>query len=81
MKLLWVALLVLVVAGVYLYMNPQVGAQWREGTPLEGDTSTIVYKWRDADGQWRITDTPPPAGVEYETLDYRHDTNVLPKAE
>jgi len=37
-----------------------------------------VYKWRDADGAWRITDEPPPRGVEYERLEYRSDTNVLP---
>lgn len=79
MKLWWIALLVLGVAGVYLYLNPHVGVEWREGTPLEGTTTTVVYKWRDADGKWQITDEPPANGVDYEVLDYRHDTNVLPK--
>ncbi len=39
---------------------------------------TTVYKWQDAQGNWHITDQPPPAGTTYETLEYSSDSNVMP---
>ena len=41
-------------------------------------TTTRAYKWRDADGGWQITDTPPSGDTPYETIEVRSDTNVLP---
>ena len=37
-----------------------------------------VYKWRNAKGEWQITDQLPPEGIEYERLEYREDENVIP---
>jgi len=39
---------------------------------------SIVYKRKDANGNWYYTNEPPPEGEEAETVIYRSDTNVLP---
>lgn len=77
--------IVLVGAGVgyYVYTHPDVLDPWVAGTALEtklpsGGDKTQLYKWRDADGSWQVTDRPPPGDVPYETLEYRHDVNILP---
>lgn len=63
----------------YLYQNPHAVEPLVKGTPLEGTTGvTSLYRWRDTDGTLHITDEPPGSGVPYETVTYRHDTNVLP---
>jgi hypothetical protein len=36
-----------------------------------------LYKWRDASGQWHVTDTPP-SDRPYETVVVDPNTNVLP---
>lgn len=36
-----------------------------------------LYKWRDAKGQWQVTDTPPD-GRRYETIVVDPNTNVMP---
>lgn len=36
-----------------------------------------LYKWKDAQGQWHITDKPP-AGRAYETVRVDPNTNVIP---
>lgn len=37
----------------------------------------VLYKWKDAQGRWNVTDTPP-VGREYESVRVDPDTNVLP---
>jgi hypothetical protein len=37
-----------------------------------------TYKWTDAQGQVHLTDTPPPAGVPYETVAAPHTHTVAP---
>ncbi len=79
---------VIVVVGVavgayYVYRNPTVVTPLVEGTPLESAVretlgTTRVYKWRDADGVWHITDEPPPEGTKFEKLEYVNDANVVP---
>lgn len=78
-KWLVVLLVVLGGAGAYLYLNPEVAAPYLQGTPLElPATVTRAYKWRDADGGWRISDTPPPEGTPYEMIEVRGNVNVVP---
>lgn len=36
-----------------------------------------LYKWKDDQGRWNITDAPPP-GRPYETIVVDPNTNVLP---
>ncbi len=40
-----------------------------------GDT---LYRWRDEQGQWVVSDQPPGPEVEYEELRYDPETNVIP---
>ena len=48
-----------------------------DGSISDTDES-IVYKRKDAKGNWYYTNEPPNEGEESEKLIYRSDTNVLP---
>ena len=84
MRVAWllVALLALALAWIWFFPDHRklVGEQLEELSTDAGITkkTTRVYKWRNTDGEWQLTDHPPPAGVEYEHLDYHEDLNVLP---
>jgi len=83
MKILVVVLAIGAAAGVYLYyFNPELGAELTRGTPLEREPpSSHVYKWRDADGEWHVSDEPPPEGTPYQRLEYGSDVNIMPPLE
>ena len=79
MKIFVLVLLILAAAGGYLYLHPDVMHPLLQGTPLDPPpVETKLYKWRDATGQWQVTDTPPGGGIKYEILHYRTDVNVIP---
>jgi hypothetical protein len=79
MKILALVILIAAAAGGYLYLHPEVIRPLLQGTPLAlPPAETKLYKWRDATGQWQVSDTPPGAGVKYEILQYRSDVNVVP---
>lgn len=84
MRALWLLPVLLALFFLYIYFNPgyrqQIGEQLRELSAAAGITkkTTYIYKWRNAHGEWQHTDQPPPAGVEYERLEFREDLNVLP---
>ena len=80
MRLIWVLLALALIGGIYLYQNPDLGKRVEDlssGAGLSPKT-TRVYKWQDDAGDWHISDQPPPAADDYESLDYREDVNVLP---
>jgi hypothetical protein len=84
MRIFWLLGALLLLVFVYIWFNPDYQEQLRQTVKeLSSDAgitkkTTHVYKWRNADGEWQITDHLPPDGVEYERLDYREDVNVLP---
>ena len=80
MRLLWLLLIVVLAAALYLYFNPETGRSLRQQLPESSFTHKTdrLYKWRNQKGEWQITDTAPPDGVDYQRLDYRDDVNVLP---
>lgn len=79
MKLLVFLILIIAALAGWLYFDADARQKWLADTPLEPAASvTTVYKWRDEQGNWQITDEPPPAGIEYEQLEYHGDTNVMP---
>ena len=90
MKILVLVILLLAAAGGYLYLHPEVMEPLLRATPLEPllrgtpleppPAETTLYKWRDANGQWQVSDTPPAGGVKYEVLKYRSDVNVIPSS-
>jgi len=80
MRLVWALLAIALIGGIYLYQNPEIREQLEDlssGAGLSKKT-TSVYKWQNSKGEWQLTDQLPPEGVDYETLDYREDVNVLP---
>ena len=80
MKIL-VLVILLLAAGGYIYLHPEVMRPLLQGTALEPPPAeTTLYKWRDANGQWQVSDTPPAGGVKYEVLKYRGDVNVIPSS-
>jgi hypothetical protein len=84
MRAVWLLVALLLLVSAWIWFNPdyrkQIGERLGELPSDAGITkkTTRVYKWRNADGEWQITDHLPPQGVEYERLDYREDVNVLP---
>lgn len=78
-KLLLVLVLGAVAAGVYFYMHPKQTQDLLEGTPLESDSGSVrVYKWQDAQGNWQVTELPPPQGIAYELKEYEPEVIQLP---
>lgn len=80
MKKFLVALFIaLLAAAAAFYVKPELLQTLLKDTAFDQSATTaILYKWRDRDGNWHITDDPPPAGTEFETLNYHPDINVLP---
>lgn len=73
-----ITVLVLAVLGLagYWYANPQLTPGWLHQYLPQAPTR--LYKWRDSDGEVQYSDQPPPAGVDYELVDYWEDANVIP---
>ncbi len=80
MRLPWLLAILIVGAGIWFYTRPDSAAGLKALLPLTASSTRTdrLYKWRNGRGEWQITDTLPPAGTRYETLDYREDLNVLP---
>lgn len=49
----------------------------RDSAPRSPQANPPLYKWRDASGQWQITDRPPP-DRPYEEVHVDPRTNVVP---
>ena len=79
MRFAWLLVLLLFAASVYLYLDPDLKAQLLNRASALGQSGTVTaYQWRNARGEWQITDTPPPEGIEYKRLEHRSDENILP---
>ena len=80
MRLVWLLLILALAAAALLYFSPETARQLRQLLPHTEFTKTTdrLYQWKNDQGEWQITDTPPPDGIGYERLDYRNDLNVLP---
>jgi len=85
MRLFLLLIVLVLVAGLVLYLRPEYRDRIQD---LSSDTglsritpkkTARLFKWRDAGGNWQITDQLPPEGVDYEKLEYREDVNVLPR--
>ena len=65
----------------YIYHDPELSYKVKKEVKQlipQQEKTTTVYKWRDAKGNWQITDHPPPTGIHFETLEYQSNTNVMP---
>ena len=85
MRLFLLLIVLLLTVGIVLYLKPGYRDRIQDlssdiGMPRVTPKKTArLYKWRDARGNWQITDQLPPEGIEYEKLEYREDVNVLPR--
>ena len=80
MKVLVILIVVLAGGAGYLwFVDPQLGRELLGNTPIAPPSAvTTAYKWRDAQGNWQLTDQPPPEGTPYETIQADPSANVLP---
>lgn len=82
-KILIIILIAIAGGGYYAYQHGMLNTYLSPGVKskldhIDPNMTTTLYKWRDAQGQWQVSDQPPPAGIKYETLNYHKDTNVIP---
>lgn len=83
-KAILIILGVIVVAGYMGYQDPQVRSWFvRQTTHVlpKSATEQTVYRWRDAHGEWHVSDTPPDNGIKYQTVRYPTNANVIPSSE
>jgi len=79
MRWFLVIILLLSAVGGYLYLNPDRWQALLGETPLAPPPAeTTLYKWQDESGQWQVSDNPPTDDRDYETLQFRSDTNIVP---
>lgn len=78
-RLLLFILAVIAAGAAYWYVYPDRIPAWLQRVDLPAARDkTRLYKWENGDGQWMVTDRPPPGDRPYEVLEYRHDVNILP---
>ncbi|MGD8484315.1 MAG: DUF4124 domain-containing protein [Thioalkalispiraceae bacterium] len=78
-KVLFILAAILLGIILYIWQDPQLGKKVKDQTrDLISPETTTVYKWQDANGQWQVSNQPPPGDIPYETLEYHRDTNVVP---
>ena len=82
MKKIFLLLIAIATAAVaYVYLDPQLSQQVKEKaqqiTP-DNHQSRTLYKWKDPQGQWQISDRPPASGIPFETVQYNEAVNVMP---
>ncbi len=74
-------LLIAAAAGVWWWLAPQTipeAVSERLPEPVQpAATHPTLYKWKDDQGRWNITDQPP-SDRTYEAITVDPDTNVLP---
>ncbi|MGB5538561.1 MAG: hypothetical protein WBO37_00530 [Gammaproteobacteria bacterium] len=80
MRPVWMLVILAAGAGLWLYSNPDSVKDLKDLLPQAVSTpgTDRLYKWRNDRGEWQVTDSLPPPGTSFETLDFREDVNVLP---
>ncbi len=79
-KALFIFLAILTGVALYIYLDPSLNRQAGQQIDklLDSEQTRTLYRWQNAEGQWQISDTPPAAGIPYETVQYNRNTNVVP---
>lgn len=81
-KALLIAGTVMAGIAVGIYTDPELSQkvehEARDLLPATGKT-TKLYRWQDAQGLVQISDRPPPAGIEYQIVEYDPSANLMPK--
>ncbi|VAW91506.1 hypothetical protein MNBD_GAMMA22-2753 [hydrothermal vent metagenome] len=64
---------------LYHSVKNTVASKITEIAPIEtGLNKTKIYKWKTADGELQLSNSPPPKGTKYIVEDVQHDVNVMP---
>jgi hypothetical protein len=79
-KLLFGFLALAVAAGAFVYERPQESQRLMGELPFvpKPALSKPLYQWKDARGEWQVTDRPPPGRTSFQVKRYGLDTNILP---
>lgn len=79
-KALFIFLAILTGVALYIYLDPSLNRQAGQQIDklLDSEQTRTLYRWQNAEGQWQVSDTPPAAGIPYETVQYNRNTNVVP---
>lgn len=75
--LLCVAILALAGWAWWYYAPDSLPEPLRKQLPVSKNANPVLYKWRDAQGRWQVTDQAP-TDRPYETVRVDPNTNVLP---
>ncbi len=76
-KFFLLLLIIAVLVGITAYMDQDV-RNWILKSTGQAASKSKVYKWRDSNGVWQISNTPPADGTPYTEQEYLHNTNVVP---
>jgi Domain of unknown function (DUF4124) len=82
-KMVLIGLAIVTGIAIGLYQKPQVRAYLERKTDQllpNSATHATFYKWRDKQGHWQLSDSPPPTGTSYETVAINPKANALPSA-
>ena len=80
MKLKYFIFLTIFTLALYIYLDKSLQ------TKLIGKVHKVVpelnnstlYKWKNKDGEWQVTDKPPVKGIPYTTVSSQDQTNIMP---
>ncbi len=78
-KIIVLLVMIAIAVAVLAIYNPTF-KHWLLQSSGKLQDKTIVYQWQDANGQWQISNQPPPAGTAFTKQEYLHNNNVLPPA-
>ncbi len=76
-NIFWILLIIVIAAAIAAYMDPDIKNLILESTG-QTQTKSKVYKWKDSQGNWQISNTPPAKGIPYTEQEYLHNTNIVP---
>jgi hypothetical protein len=76
-NIFWILLIIVIAAAIAAYMDPDIKNLILESTG-QMQTKSKVYKWKDSQGNWQISNTPPAKGMPYTEQEYLHNTNIVP---
>jgi len=75
-----ILLFVVLVITLYIYQNKTlknklIGKVHKVVPELNNST---LYKWKNGDGEWQVTDKPPAKGIPYTSVSSQDQMNIMP---
>ena len=64
-------------AYIWRYEPERLPAEWRRDNPNSKEYSSVVYRWKDANGVVQLTDQPPK-DRPYEAVRIDPNQNIVP---